>query len=937
MKSVTIPLLLILLTVVVIPSVPARADDPWTYTFFDGNGDIPAGMSSYDYGSYNSTDDRADGELRVISGSCNTDFIDLQLYVTFSEPVTITRVKSTIETAGTATDYNPPSCGGNTIDEWGSISIVGSPNIKIANKTGADIHSLTTNNLDSGVISQTVTQLLFRATARIPDGNPTGAAARILSIEISGEGFDPFSGGGEPLTLVRPLQQSDEHELGVYESQSENENTEYTVFVTSTAPSAPVLSAIAGRVDVVERLTSSQCQERLQTSDVLPDTPLIQCVIEQYGDSTSYHTFTGLNSIYRVVIADDENGLNFEYFVANAPQYIAVGDDIHAGCILGETSSIRPFFGGPANVEGVAVLTMLDGDTGEPVEVLNALSVYSVATNACNADPVYSSCYGDATLSQPQQWVTTGNVSWNNPGATLASNSSIKTTMALNPALESVMTVGARVISWNGGTANLRLQMGQMIINHPITGPTGVESYEIPLDIYEPDNAGMYTVSVSTSGAFVAELSYVCVTQGTIAPRPQSSCYFQNPSFDFGLTGWTTSGDVEAVPGAVVIGLGGSIEQNVTLFPETDLTSREYLVTVRYQGYFTDNPDYNSVEYTMQYAWPDSTPVNLPAGELTDDETAALIVDQFTLDVATEQTGEFVLAPAITGGNSTFIGVRVFEVCISGPFPQQGGTFGPPRISTCDVVSLPQGENISDWVQYHWQNLERFYKCDMMVLLERMYSAVDQMAKTAGWAVRYWLALLYGSSDWLSQQFFPWLTGYLDNMAQDPGFTGTIPIGGGDEPCNNLFCALDSLFSNVRGIFDIIGRVASDIIGFFQSTFDFVAYLLSTVINAVVFIALELVTRIFSLIDFVMSLLGTLINSYNNAAPTALPGMPDCSVDPQSNAICQGIWVLDNTIFTPGTPGALIIPLIVSVGSLYLLLWAVGEVKNTIVSAGMVS
>lgn len=933
MKSVTILLLLILLTVAVIPSVHVYADGPWTYEFLDGDGPLPDEMINLEYGSYSEADDWYEGTLHVVAGGGDTDFLDVLLYIDFPTIVNITRVKMTIETAGTDSD-SPP--GPNPNDAWGSINKTAPNFLTFDSKIGPDVHALTTSNLDSGILSTTASQLLLRATVRIPDGNTAGAVARIVRIEIAGSGFDPF-GGLEPLTLVRPLQQSDEHELGVYESQSENENTEYTVFVTSTAPSAPVLSAIAGRVDVVEQLTSSQCQERLQTSDVLPDTPLIQCVIEQYGDSTSYHTFTGLNSIYRVVIADDENGLNFEYFVANAPQYIAVGDDIHAGCILGETASIRPFFGGPANVEGVAVLTMLDDDTGEPVEVLNALSVYSVATNACNADPVYSSCYGDATLSQPQQWVTTGNVSWNNPGATLASNSSIKTTMALNPALESVMTVGARVISWNGGTANLRLQMGQMIINHPITGPTGVESYEIPLDIYEPDNAGMYTVSVSTSGAFVVELSYACITQGTIAPRPQSSCYFQNPSFDFGLTGWTTSGDVEAVPGAVVIGLGGSIEQNVTLFPETDLTSREYLVTVRYQGYFTDNPDYNSVEYTMQYAWPDSTPVNLPAGELTDDETAALIVDQFTLDVATEQTGQFVLAPAIIGGNSTFIGVRVFEVCISGPFPQQGGTFGPPRISTCDVVSLPQGENISDWLQYHWQNLERFYKCDMMVLLERMYSAVDQMAKTAGWAVRYWLALLYGSSDWLSQQFFPWLTGYLDNMAQDPGFTGTIPIGGGDEPCNNLFCALDSLFSNVRGIFDIIGRVASDIIGFFQSTFDFVAYLLSTVINAVVFIGLELVTRIFSLIDFVMSLLQSLITSYNTATPTALPGMPNCSVDPQSNAICQGIWVLDNTIFTPGTPGALIIPLIVSVGSLYLLLWAVGEVKKTIVNAGMVS
>src|SRR5690606_16304632 len=132
-----------------------------------------------------------------------------------------------------------------------------------------------------------------------------------------------------------------------------------------------------------------------------------------------------------------------------------------------------------------------------------------------------------------------------------------------------------------------------------------------------------------------------------------------------------------------------------------------------------------------------------------------------------------------------------------------------------------------------------------------------------------------------------------------------------------LFCALDSLFTNVRGILDTVGQVASDIIHFFQSVFDFVASLLSTVINAVVFIALELVTRIVSLIDFVMSLLQSLITSYNTATPTALPGMPNCSVDPQSNAICQGIWVLDNTIFTPGTPGALIIPLIVSVGSLY--------------------
>lgn len=55
---------------------------------------------------------------------------------------------------------------------------------------------------------------------------------------------------------------------------------------------------------------------------------------------------------------------------------------------------------------------------------------------------------------------------------------------------------------------------------------------------------------------------------------------------------------------------------------------------------------------------------------------------------------------------------------------------------------------------------------------------------------------------------------------------------------------------------------------------------------------------------------GGMIGAINNAVPLAIPGLPQCVTNPMANDICAIYYILDWTLFAPGTAGALIIPLV---------------------------
>lgn len=55
---------------------------------------------------------------------------------------------------------------------------------------------------------------------------------------------------------------------------------------------------------------------------------------------------------------------------------------------------------------------------------------------------------------------------------------------------------------------------------------------------------------------------------------------------------------------------------------------------------------------------------------------------------------------------------------------------------------------------------------------------------------------------------------------------------------------------------------------------------------------------------------GGLLSAVNNATPISISGLPQCMTNPMAHDICAIYYILDFTLFSPNTPGALIIPLV---------------------------
>lgn len=157
---------------------------------------------------------------------------------------------------------------------------------------------------------------------------------------------------------------------------------------------------------------------------------------------------------------------------------------------------------------------------------------------------------------------------------------------------------------------------------------------------------------------------------------------------------------------------------------------------------------------------------------------------------------------------------------------------------------------------------------------------------------------------------------------------------------NTLIDVIGNFLSTLIGVLGNLFNTAISVIGNFFNTlidlvaqliymvFDFVLDLFLTIITVALQILTIVVSAFFQLLDF----FATIISAWNTATPTAIPGVPECQIDPQSNPFCVGLWVMEHTVFSGR--GALIIPLVIGFFSILLLLWGIKEIKKTITEAG---
>lgn len=690
--------------------------------------------------------------------------------------------------------------------------------------------------------------------------------------------------------------------------------------------------------------------------------------------------FLDVRDVYVVTIRVATNQ-KLVYVVKDAPKFLTVGDSVYPECVLGITIALvniptysidflsnlinkaNPYIvsvvtsaaglaGGAAweaiksilqltaynspeytTENGIAFLSLIEHveiETSttiltydDQVDLLSLISQsYPTEDNFCNSDPAHSDCLTRNSLMMNDGigWQTSSSVIWNNPGVILGPNETIYQTLNLDPHTQYSLTAQlAPIVS--AANATIRLFLGGTSINGVTLKPT-MDNYFIPADFHDPDAGNFYTIGVQNTGRAPIEIHSICVTDGTPNIGP-GGCYFNNPSFDMGLSGWTPSRpDISAFDGAVILEYGDSISQNVRLLPNGDETPHTYTVQVIYQGYFVDGqtPDPSGIEYIMQWQWPgdagfeDFGPVH--------PDPRTLINASFHIEVTGQTEGLLTIRPNLTASNSSFQGIRIFELCMGGPFPGQESTGGepPPFEPGCAVITRPQGSDVGAWTLYLWGNLNRFFQCDLKIILLRMYNLIREGITLFSWQARYWQAVAVTYARWIGTDLIPWLNGHFANIAS--GRTTTVVA----ESCNNIFC----LFTNL--IDSILVPITSTLLGIITQ----VTNLFLTLIQLFLSIFFALATRFFGSLNWLGGLVSIIVNAWNNATPQPIPGLPNCRGDPKSNMFCAALWVMENTIFS-GPIGVLILPIILGIASIHLILWVIADVKKMLMEFGKAS
>lgn len=799
--------------------------------------------------------------------------------------------------------------------------------------------------------------------------------ARITQIEVWTS--DPLPGAGAGWT--RPLAQTDEH--GQWEMfdwtyvnslDSEFDLPSDNVFAFSETFGAPVYAALDATVLSVLPFTTDQCQNLngnylgLGIAYTFGQHCYVVIPKPINDDFENYVFRINPVGLYRVDLKVGQDQI-LSYIVTDAPDYVTAGDTIQQGCILGLTSQLlnitnieidsiqfnfNQVLGGTFGVDvewrslvtQYGMVSMAFGQQPDPptqpfetLRIFPSLDTYAQFDEACNANPEYSQCLGDPLLAHPSEWMTTGDVAWLDPGVQLQPGANIRMQMNLADSTAYSLTAVAARTGVRAGS--IRLQIGNTIETSSMpAAPNQLDSYTIAPGLHTPDIASFYTVSVTNTGSEFVEISSFCLTEGAANTAP-TSCYFSNFSFDFGSSAWTVSSGVTAGEGALYVPNGETFSQNLHLFPD-DLTPHDYTLRIETQlwvnNFFNPNdPLGSSGTVDLTYDW--DTTTGAPIGSSTTFNQFRANGNRYTstetITVSAETNDPIVFHVGLSTSDTDVLGLSILSVCIAPPFfddnPNQGGP-GFELQEECQIITPPVGNNIGDWISWQWAKLNRFFTCDLMVLLNRLFRLVNDAVTTLKWSIRYWITVARLGVDWLANDLLPYMAGYWSNAA---GGTTTINNGAG-EACEwwNLLCHLIKGLDIIADVLEtIITELISPLVNFVLWLVQRVFDLLTVALVGLLSLGFILIAQLLGFIGLGLDLVGLLVNSWNTATPAAISGLPNCTGAATGDFWCSALWTLEHTLFSGS--GALLIPLITSIGTIHLMIWVVRKLQTAFTSA----
>lgn len=793
-------------------------------------------------------------------------------------------------------------------------------------------------------------------------------------------------GQGASGVFTRPLTETDEDdEFGIFEvAQGIDEidspgivlnPAEHLAVALSDNPGDYVYAAARGQIAYIESIGTDcaglyhasifrdYCLIRFSPEDVTGDD---YANIPTPGFETGGDYIFSINrtNLYRVGLTpyDDPNGGTFEYIVANADNSISVGQIVDEGCILGETASgdtVDINLGIPSGITVIPVTSDYgftfvsyfdDEETRQPL--VDSLTIYPDPTQACNSNPAYRACLTDAEFSNEETWTVQGDVTWRsqgNPAVLLQPGARVYQAVQLDPLETYSMSVLAAVDQSSGvaGAATIQLELGNTIetstVQNAYSG--GFDTYLIEGGVHTSDlGNGRYSAAVANIGSVPIEVRALCVTSGESSTSP-GTCYFSNSQFDNGASGWQLLGSTSTDAGVLNMTDGSQIKQAVRLSPAPGESTHIYTVDIRFRPWreFTASPLLNATSATLwfDYQWQnespesiyDSTSGGLAGGPANGNQTNFLMGGWQTIrqeiTISSEINAYFVLEADInTGGDTTVLGVQIDSICLNAPHyltDEDGNNIydgHPPDYlvyQECHVVPFPTTSEPYLWIQWAYYGANNFFKCDLMKAINRTYETINSFYKTVGWAIRWFETSTNQSARWLGNQLVPWLNGHFRNF---------VAAAGSGQPGSGGVGLWDVLLA-------LINNVLSPILDLIRSIVDAALEIVGSLLNGVIAIVLGLITVLFNLFNTAISATGSLVGAWNNAEPADISWLPNCTADPRSNPFCATSWLAENTLFAG--VGIVIIPLLISIGSIDLILMVVGEIRRAFRESGQVS
>jgi len=652
-----------------------------------------------------------------------------------------------------------------------------------------------------------------------------------------------------------------------------------------------------------------------------------------------------------VVTQDVGDGRTLKYVLTN-PR-VAVGDEVSASCILGQTGTMqRSDYSVVTNsAEGWALVQGLDdGDAAFDVAPLMAVEPQAMVCRglegvACALvrDPGFDENFSvwQADTSDPSHFAD----------GLIPEGRTWQSDLYLDPATEYAILIRHRPeVGANAYSFNVTLGTEDP---HPITyfpkDGNSPKDVIIPAQTYTANSTGTYTLSIEEIlNPLDARVDFICIYDpegdGEI-PQPGGGCLLLNHEFDQDGTYWTPTGVTVFGGGLARVLDEGAIAQALKLSPKST-GPQDYVLTVkaRRAGVYAAGE-------TIDLGWTWGGTFSGTLSGFTTTTGSNFQEKSATFTVSGAATNDLTLT--VDADNSSAKSLHIDSVCINtadGVVPP--GYLPPPVIeANCRIcVYEPSGDiaqDMSELVGWLGCMLLSLWECSVKSVLVGIWTVLTNILMMIGY-VRMWLSLIFANfAEWANGSavvFANYLGSELWNLGTRiqntlTSLVSVTQIQTGSAGIWDVFLALINQLGSTIG--NVIYGVLSPLIDLIR---DFIGGIFSLV-GAVVNLISALLSLVIGLITGVLTtLLGTalgivqaIINGINMTPTAPMPNWLISCGDPLSGAftpdnqlgyLCLGIWMMEQK-FRSG-PAQYFLPIFIGLASLALLMWGVQRILNTI-------